>query len=253
MHDIFGYRGLASKSYQTLQRFRAPRVAEHSDAITTVSEYSKQEILDEFGINERDISVVYNGIDSIFFESDYGKPLDLPEEYLLFVGGMYGRKNFSSLESAVHRLQQQDDFDHDLVIIGPREKFYYEDTDLSLEEPYVHHLGFVSQPELKHAYKNADLFVFPSLFEGFGLPPLEAMASGTPVIASNQPCIPEILGDAAHFVNPRNADLIAEGIASVLSNPGYRNDLRERGEKRARRYKWERVVERTLEVFYSVI
>jgi glycosyltransferase involved in cell wall biosynthesis len=118
---------------------------------------------------------------------------------------------------------------------------------------YVRFLGFVPDKTLAVLYRLASVFVFPSLYEGFGLPPLEAMASGTPVVTSNVSSLPEVVGDAAVLVDPYSAEAIADGILSVLRSSHLREDLRERGFARVKAYSWQRSVQRVREVYGEVL
>jgi glycosyltransferase involved in cell wall biosynthesis len=114
---------------------------------------------------------------------------------------------------------------------------------------YVRFLGYLPEETLRAMYRLASVFVFPSLYEGFGLPPLEAMASGTPVVTSNVSSLPEVAGDAAILVDPHSPEAIANGIVRVLTNPALRDDLRARGLARARQFSWETSVQRVREIY----
>jgi glycosyltransferase involved in cell wall biosynthesis len=116
----------------------------------------------------------------------------------------------------------------------------------------VRFLGYVPDDQLTVLYRLAAVFVFPSLYEGFGLPPLEAMASGTPVVVSNVSSLPEVVGDAAVLVDPHDIDSIVDGLRSVLTNPARAEDMRRKGLERAREFSWERSVARTLEVYRRI-
>jgi glycosyltransferase involved in cell wall biosynthesis len=120
-------------------------------------------------------------------------------------------------------------------------------------ENHVHFMGFVPEDELPALYNGADLFVFPSLYEGFGLPVLEAMACGTPVITSNVSSLPEVAGNAALLVDPYNVDELADAMRRILSDPALAADLRARGLERAQQFSWERTAQETLAVYKHVL
>jgi glycosyltransferase involved in cell wall biosynthesis len=120
-------------------------------------------------------------------------------------------------------------------------------------ENHMHFMGFVPEDDLPALYNGADLFAFPSLYEGFGLPVLEAMACGTPVITSNVSSLPEVAGNAALLVDPYNVDELAGAIRRILSDPALAADLRARGLERARQFSWERTAQETLEVYRNVL
>ena len=120
-------------------------------------------------------------------------------------------------------------------------------------KPRVHFTGFVEEEDLPALYNGADLFVFPSLYEGFGLPPLEAMACGTPVVTSNTSSLPEVVGDAAIMVDPYNVDAISEAMARVLNDPVLAEDLRQRGLLQAEQFSWQKMAEETIEVYKKVL
>ena len=253
VQDIFAYNRREPGLYRTLQRLRLPRMIRYSDHLTTGSRFSKHQIMSEFGLPSKDISVTYNGISETYLDDVPSEEIPVPEEYILFVGAMNKRKNFGGLLRAFEILCDQFAIDHDLVITGPRSKLIYEKVDERLSEERIHHYGFVDELELKYIYENAAVFVFPSWREGFGVPPLEAMACGTPVVASNRPCIPEVLGDAANFVDPDNPRSIAETTYETINNEVDRQTMIEKGRKRANEYRWERVADRTVEVLRSIV
>lgn len=151
----------------------------------------------------------------------------LPEKpYILYVGNAYPHKNLKRLNLAFEKIKQ-DGLNYELVLI----------TD------------FVDDKELDNLYKNAALFVFPSLSEGFGLPPLEAMARGVPVVSSNATSLPEILGDAALYFNPLDINDMAEKIKKALLDENLRKKLVEKGFEQVKKYSWQKMAEKTLELY----
>jgi glycosyltransferase involved in cell wall biosynthesis len=151
---------------------------------------------------------------------------ELASPYILYVGNDYPHKNLERLKLACEKLRQ-DGLKYSLILIT----------------------GFVSDKELDDLYQNASLFVFPSLYEGFGLPPLEAMKRGLPVVASNATCVPEILGEAALYFNPLNVDDMAEKIKNALINRELREELIEKGFEQIKKYSWQQMAQETMEIY----
>lgn len=256
IHDILNYFGFSSRPYHILQRFRVPRMVNAADRIITVSEFTKSELTREFSIGERKVDVVPNGIDDIYLTDDPGDPLDLPDDYLLYVGGMHERKNLDGVLATFLHLKDAGRIHHDLVLVGPSRKLSYEqskvDWDSVRKRQDVHVMGFISRRELKFSYRNASVFLYPSRYEGFGIPPLESMASGTPVVSSKTSALPEILGDAAYLVNPENIDEIVNATYNLIKNKELRSDYIERGIDRASKYTWERAANQIDDILREV-
>lgn len=154
----------------------------------------------------------------------------LKKSYILYVGNDYPHKNLKRLKLAFEKLKQ-DGLDYELVLITE----------------------FVSEQELDNLYKNASLFVFPSLSEGFGLPPLEAMARGVPVVSSNATCLPEILGDAAVYFNPLDIDDMARVIKETLLSDRVQKILIAKGFEQAKKYDWKQMAARTLDLYREAL
>lgn len=153
----------------------------------------------------------------------------LEKPYILYVGNDYPHKNLKRLKLAFEKLRGNG-LDYELVLITK----------------------FVSEEELDNLYKNASLFVFPSLSEGFGLPPLEAMAHGVPVVSSNATCLPEILGDAALYFNPLDVNDMARAIKKTLSSDRVRKALIQQGFEQIKKYSWEKMAEETLKIYHKL-
>jgi glycosyltransferase involved in cell wall biosynthesis len=235
--------------------------ARRSDRILTVSEASKRDILSHFGIKPEKIVVVYNAIDEHFSATPSEEHVarirerfQLDHKFVLYVGNIKPHKNLVRLIEAFSELRRTHD-DLKLLIIGDeisklpalrravhRHKLH----------KYVRFLGYLKDDTLTVLYRLASVFVFPSLYEGFGLPPLEAMASGTPVVTSNVSSLPEVTGDAAVLVDPYDVDSIGNGIRRILDDPRLAEELRLKGLKRAREFSWERSVEKTQRVYREV-
>lgn len=250
--DVNAQRGLSSPVQRLYRRATVPRAAVVADALVTISEFSKGEIVEVMGISPKKIETVYYGIDPLFCSDEPGDSLDLPTEYILFVGAMNPRKNIERLVRAFDLLKHRTDLAHKLVLIGPQNKTVFQELEIEATDDLVLP-GFVSKEQLKFAYDNASLFAYPSLYEGLGLPPIEAMACGTPVLSSNVTSLPEVIGDAGELVDPRSTATIADGMERVLTDREYRDRLVERGRKRAARFTWEQAADRIVQLFKEIV
>jgi glycosyltransferase involved in cell wall biosynthesis len=239
-------------------------VATHrSSRVLTVSEASKRDILKYFHIPEAKVDVIYNGIDERFWSPPDAADVDrireryqLDGRFVLYAGNIKPHKNIERLIEAFHTLKQHGFDDVKLLIIGD-EVSKYATLRRAVHRyklhKHVRFFGFVPDQTLAVLYRLAALFVFPSLYEGFGLPPLEAMASGTPVITSNVSSLPEVVGDAALLIDPYEPDAIAAAIERLLTDARLREDLRARGLKRAREFSWDQSVQRIRAIYYEVL
>jgi len=221
----------------------ALRKAEH---VFTVSNNSKQDIHNYFKTPEDKISITYNAVDADFGIKDRNEISYLYEKYsiprdkrlLLYVGNMKAHKNLIVLLEALKLMNRED---VRLLLVGKAFKSVNLDKQEKMMgiDKQVIHTGMVSKSELINFYNLADVFVFPSLYEGFGIPPLEAMACGTPVIAANNSSIPEIVGEAAILFNGNNAKELSEKINQVLNDKHIRNVLVDKGRVRSEHFSWK--------------
>ncbi len=248
IHDVNAIKGFTSGVHQSYRRATIPRVACTSDRIVTVSEFSKSEIVDTVGTDPEKISVIYNGIDDIFHEEGDGDPVTLPEPYVLYVGSINPRKNISRAIEAFQEFDGSADLDYSFVLVGPGNKDIFDSLEIP-EDDRIVTPGFLSQSELKYAYRHAELFLYPSLYEGFGLPPLEAMACGTPVVVSDAASLPEVVGNAGEYVDPFDIDDIASGIQRVVTDESHRRILVGRGYDRAENFTWTGVSTELVNLF----
>jgi glycosyltransferase involved in cell wall biosynthesis len=236
--------------------------ARQSDRILTVSEASKRDILHFFNVPPEKISVVYNAIDERFWVEPPAEEVErvrqrfqLHQRFVLYAGTIKPHKNLVRLIEAFAQLRTGPFEELKLLIIGdeisklPALRRAVHSHKL---HKHVRFLGFLPDDTLAALYRLADLFVFPSLYEGFGLPPLEAMASGTPVVTSNVSSLPEVAGDAAVLVDPYDVASIVDGMQRVLGDPALASDLRRKGLERARDFSWERSVARTHDIYQVV-
>lgn len=233
--------------------------------VLTVSEASKRDILRYFNVPESRIDVIYNAIDDRFWQEPSAEQIErvrqryqLTAPFVLYAGNIKPHKNLERLIESFHLMRQSHPElgDVQLLIIGDEISKYAtlrRAVHKNKLHKHVRFFGFVSDETLAALYRLADVFVFPSLYEGFGLPPLEAMASGTPVIASNVSSLPEVLGTAALMIDPYEPAEIADAMRVVLVDPALRADLRARGLARAREFSWERSIARVREIYAEVM
>ena len=238
-----------------------PLFCRRAGHIIAVSEQSKRDVIESYGIPPEKITVIYEAADPRFCPQPaetvaaVRTRYSLPDRYLLFVGTIEPRKNLGRVLTAFERLHAEGLTDA-LVIVGKR-GWLYDDFFARLEgspaKQAVIFPGFVPDADLPVVYAGAQTLAFPSEFEGFGLPVLEAMACGVPVVCSKTSSLPEVTGDAALLVDPLNVDALTEALRRVLSEPSLAADLRARGLARAARFSWARAAQETLAVYRRLI
>ncbi len=227
--------------------------------IMTVSESSKRDILRFVDVKPDKIDVIYNAFDERFGveprEEDVVRVREryqLHDEFVLYAGNVKPHKNLERLIEAFDLVRKRGLDRLKLVLIGD-EISKYAGLRRAVHQhqlhKYVRFLGYLPEETLAVMYRLAGVFVFPSLYEGFGLPPLEAMASGTPVVTSNVSSLPEVAGDAAVLVDPYVPQAIADGIHTVLTDETLRRSLRQKGLARAAQFSWEQSVRRVLDIY----
>jgi glycosyltransferase involved in cell wall biosynthesis len=251
IHDasVFSDPSWFSRRFRLYYRLILPLLGHSSKRIVTVSEFSRKELIKYHLARQKDISVIRGGVSNIFRPIGQ-RPFPFP--YILSVGTRDPRKNISRLIMAWKSLSPEIKENRKLVIVG-MDMSAFSKEDLGPTPDDVELKGYISDKELPSYYSGADLFVFPSLYEGFGLPPLEAMACGCPVIVSNVASLPEVCGNAAYHVNPYSVENIAEGIQRILTDEGLRQSLIKKGLERAKLFSWENAAREHLEVFEKVL
>ncbi len=258
VHDFsfIHYRDFHPKErIEHIERYFFKNVAK-SDMIITGSHYSKEEIVNYLNFSEEKIEVIYHGIDHNLFKI-YQEPkvdFELPKKYILSVGSIEPRKNLIGLLKAYALLDDELKAEYKLVLVGFKGWENREIMKIIKEnERSIFYLGFISDEELAKVYNLASLFVFPSFYEGFGLPPLEAMACGTPVISSNASSLPEVGGDAVVYCDPNSSLDIKEKISIVLNDKNLQKEMIDKGLKQAKKFSWEKSAKEHTRVFNEVL
>jgi len=236
--------------------------AHKADRILTVSDASKRDILRFFDVPAEKVVVIYNAIDERFLAPANVERMELVRQryqldhpFVLYVGNIKPHKNIERLIDAFGRARSQCPDDLKLVIIGDEISKYpglRQSVHKHKLDKHVRFLGFQPMETLAAFYRLARAFVFPSLYEGFGLPPLEAMACGSPVVTSNVSSLPEVAGGAALLVDPYDANAIAGGIVQAVTDETLRADLIARGLDRARSFSWPQSVKKIHEIYMQV-
>lgn len=265
--------GLHSAVYpfkKLLYNFVIRRAIKNAEKIITVSNFTKKDILENFNVPEEKIAVIYEGaqLEELGIRNQES---GIREPYILYVGNAYPHKNLERLVGAFVKLNQESrlrqyydgqvgirNYDYRLVLVGEIDYFYdklrkfVRNSKFIIPDSIIF-TDFVSDSELNNLYKNASLYIFPSLYEGFGLPPLEAMARGVPVVSSNQTALPEILGDAALYFDPYSVEDIVEKIKMALENAPLREEFIKKGFERIKKYNWEKMAKETLEIYWEAL
>jgi glycosyltransferase involved in cell wall biosynthesis len=233
-------------------RIFSERILRRAGGLIAVSENTRRDAIRVLNIAPERIVTIYSGVAPEYFEalSPQSRPSPRARQYALYVGAIEPRKNLETLLDAWRQLKPDLRETFELVIAGPmawapkttRERIRSEAT----------YLGYVPEAELPGLIAGAAVFVYPSLYEGFGFPVAQAMAAGAPVVTSNTSCLPEITGDAAALVDPRSAGEVAAALARLLESPTLRAELSESGRRQAQRYRWETCAAQSLEFFRRI-
>lgn len=239
-------------------RLMLPISIKRAKRVIVPSEVVKREIVDTLSVDEGKIDVIPLGVEWGFFEPmdestlrRISQRLGLPKRFILFVGNIEPKKNLPTLLEAYERLKRRMS-DVGLVIVGAKAwgNGRLIERARSIGARY---LGYVGDDELRAIYQLASVLAFPSLYEGFGLPPLEAMAVGTPVVASTGGALPEVLGDAALLVEPNDVNALVEALASILSDELLRTAMIERAKAHAAKFTWDEVARKVVQVYESTL
>jgi glycosyltransferase involved in cell wall biosynthesis len=244
-----------SFSFRTLYNFIIPRLARRAAKVITNSNNSRNDLLQFCDLSADRVSQVYWAVDDLFLQAAPSPTSTWQmDDYILYVGSLEPRKNIGTLLEAYEILRERNpSINSKLVLIGGESPLFAEvQLKVKRYKEDVLFQGFVNDHVLKEFYSHARLFVYPSLYEGFGLPPLEAMASGIPVVTTLTSSIPEVVGEAALMVSPYDAEELASTMDKILGDPNLREHLVQAGLKQVRKFNWQRVARNTLAIYYEV-
>ncbi|CAB1254128.1 glycosyltransferase family 4 protein [Clostridium sp. MT-14] len=265
LHDVIPYKMPETVSDRYLKIFSdyIPEIIPKCDGIITVSNFSKNDIMKAFNFPENKIYVTHLASEDIY------KPLDkniskyiakryysIDEDYILYVGGFSPRKNILGLIESFNKFISLYKKPIKLVIAGTKGKSYStyrKRTEILNISDKVIFPGFISMDHLPYIYNAAKLFVYPSFYEGFGLPPIEAMACGIPVITSNTTSLPEVVGDGALLVNPKDQDDLCQAMLNILSDDNLKKKLTSLGIQRASQLNWKKTASDTITIYNKII
>lgn len=264
IHDLIPYilPETVGKGYLTKFLKEVPYSIEISDAIITVSEWSKKDILRLFPIDENKVHVTPLSADEIYKPMDREKckeilknNFNISKPFILYLGGFSPRKNVTALVIAFEKIFAKLNKEYNLVIVGGNSDQYKSILDLSRNSCCSSNIiftGYVDNSLLPIFYNGCETFVYPSIYEGFGLPPLEAMSCGIPVIASNRSSIPEVVGNAGILVDPFNINELIDAIEKLLSSESLKSEFSNKSIERAKLFSWKNTAEKTLSVYRSL-
>ncbi len=269
IHDLtlsfFPGKKMNSAFYRTAYNIVLKSAVKNARKVIAVSENTKADLVEIAGTAPAKVEVIYEGVGEEFgprgdkeYQEDVHRKYSITRDFLLYTGVWRGHKNLVNLIKAFALLREgPEGYDMQLVITGEEDPYYPEVKRTVKELGLEHHViytGMVPEKELVALYQTATAYVFPSLYEGFGLPPLEAMRCGTPVVASKVSCIPEICGEAsAIYFDPYDPEDISNSIRKVLLDESLQKELRECGLKHSLKFSWEKMAEKTLEVYNEVL
>ena len=249
-HDLFVMTGeYSSAEFRTRFAGQARQAAKRSDVIIAVSEFTRDQVITHLNIDSKRVRVVPHGVHM---------PVDPPalsqrEKIILCVGALQLRKNVTRLVEAFERLPEKLSKDWKLVLAGSTAGYGAAAIINRIEHsPKLFQIqlrGYVSSADLKDLYRRASIFAFPSLDEGFGIPVLEAMANGIPVVTSNRSALPQVAGHAALLANPYDSDDIAQQLTRLMEDEALQQKLRALGIERAKLFPWEKAVQSTYEIY----
>ena len=253
-----------AKNYKRITQDIAYSV-ERADRIVTISESTKQDLIDLLHIPAEKIVIAPPGVDVDAFQNSYSadalyrirQQYQLPDQYILYMGTLEPRKNIERLVQAFAQLCRMPGMEHYCLVLAGKRGWQYDTIfaqmqQLGLEDRIVC-TGYVDEADKAAVYQMAEVFVFPSLYEGFGMPILEAMAAGVPVVTSNVSSMPEVAGDAALLVDPLNVSELTEAIYKLLTDEALRQQCVARGYERCRLFTWERSADTLVQMYHDMM
>jgi glycosyltransferase involved in cell wall biosynthesis len=260
VHDLvaFLFPGKHNKKATFIEKMTLKKALGKAKRVVCVSRNTAKDLEEKFNYPASKTEIVYCAAGDEYRQTEdtekVKKKYDLPKKFILGVGTIEPRKNFEGLIEAFRKIKNDID-DLYLVIIGTKgwctgeiEKL---ERDLEIKNK-IKFLGYAKYEDLVAIYNLAEIFVFPSIYEGFGMPPLEAMKSGCPVICSNTSSLPEVCGDSAYMVNPHDIRAIEGGIREILGDEKLREHLKNKGLKQAEKFSWEKSAQKLLELFENL-
>jgi glycosyltransferase involved in cell wall biosynthesis len=263
VHDLVSYLFPANHNAKAviIERLTLKRALKRANSVFVVSENTKKDLLKKFKYPENRIFITHCAASDFFKTQIEQKEIEkfrakmkYPEKFILAVGTLEPRKNFSTLIRSFSTIKKWYP-DYKLIIVG-KKGWKFRQIEETLKkyklENDVLFPGYLKDSELKNTYKLATVFVFPSLYEGFGIPPLEAMASGCPVVCSNVASMPEVVGEAGFLVDPNNPYQFADAVSSLIENEQVRSSMIERGYRQTEKFNWKVSAEKVLEVFNNI-
>ncbi len=275
IHDLiaFLYPNTHNKKATIIEKLLLRRALRRAAHVCTVSENTRADLLERFHYDSQKITTVYCGAGEEFLPipkenlKDFIVQTNLPAKFFLAVGTLEPRKNYLNLIKAFKKVSDLNP-DYHLIIVGKNGwgrslrsalhlSYGYEKIHANIKENYltkkIHLLGYLSNKSLVNLYSLATALVFPSLYEGFGLPPLEALQCGCPIIASNTSSIPEVVGAAALFINPESPDQITGAMLKIIKEPQLATQLRAKGLIQAKKFSWKNSAKQLLEIFQKTV
>lgn len=253
LHDItfIKYPHTFSTVFVAFYRFMIPLVLRTSKHIFTVSEFSKKEIFDYYRVNINKLTVVYNAVSGCFRKLNDEKLSQ--KKYFMAVSSVKENKNFIYILDAFMKLTEKNP-SVELFVIGDLKSKSFQTLDVSRysNNQQIKFLGRISDEELIKYYSNATAFIFPSLYEGFGIPPLEAQACGCPAICANASCLPEIFGDSVMYCNPHDVSSLLKAMGEIISDEKKRSSLVRLGLKNIERYSWRQSAKKMQSVLEKI-
>ena len=258
IHDVsfLNFPDSFSFMYREYYRMLTNGIVKRTDHIITVSDFEKWELIFRYRIRPERITSIYSGVSDVFLEN-FNPSIEKRQDYILYVGNLSKRKNFHGLIKAFSLVYKE--IDKKLIIVGMKPDIMKIDRSVDsiiklIPDEYIEFKGHINdEKELRDLYRKAAAFVFPSFYESFGFPLLEAMACGAPVVASRVAAIPEICRESAVYINPFDIEDICDGIIKVVKDDRLRERLVASGRERALEFTWEKSAKKHLEVFERVI